>query len=200
MTQQTPYPPAMPPQAAPAPPRNGLGTTGFVLGLVGLAFSPIPFVGVVAWPLVILGVVFSAVGLARVRKGNATNKGLSITGIVLSLLGLGVCITWIFVFNRAVDEVNEELNRTASVTYEVTGTAENVEVLYGEVLNPRTETAPTLPWTKKTENKGAFKGGTLTALADENGGSVTCKITVDGKVVATNTASGPLAQAVCTGI
>src|SRR3979411_410233 len=49
VTEQHPYPyqPQMAP-AAPAP-RNGLGTAGFVLGLIGLIFSPIPFIGVVAW-------------------------------------------------------------------------------------------------------------------------------------------------------
>jgi hypothetical protein len=42
--------------------QNGLGTSGFVLGLIGLIFSPIPIVGVIAWPLVILGLIFSAIG------------------------------------------------------------------------------------------------------------------------------------------
>ncbi|MFD2469990.1 DUF4190 domain-containing protein [Amycolatopsis silviterrae] len=192
MTQQTPYPSAV-------VPRNGIGITGFVLGLVGLVFSPIPFVGVVAWPLVILGLVFSIVGLVRVKSGKATNKGLSITGIAVSALGLAVCIVWVFVFNAAVDEVNTELNRTAKVSYEVTGDAKNVDVVYGEVLNPVNETVPALPWNKEVENKGFYKGGTLTVTTSETGGSVTCKITVDGAVVSTKTASGEFATAACTG-
>ncbi|WP_307795801.1 MmpS family transport accessory protein [Amycolatopsis sp. 195334CR] len=202
MTQQTPYPPAMPYQGQPPqqqPPRNGIGITGFVLGLVGLIFSPIPFIGVIAWPLVILGLIFSILGVVRVNKGVATNKVLSIVGIVASVLGLGVCIAWIFIFNSAVNEVQDEYNRTAAVTYDVTGTGSNVEVTYGEALNPQSETVSTLPWSKQTENKGIIKGGMLTVMADENGGDITCKITVDGAVVAENTASGPFAVAVCTG-
>ncbi|MFD6069124.1 DUF4190 domain-containing protein [Amycolatopsis lurida] len=182
------------------PPRNGIGVTGFVLGLVGLVFSPIPFVGVIAWPLVILGLIFSIIGLIRVKNGKASNKGLSITGIALSALGLVVCVVWIFVFNAAVNEVNNELNRTAKVSYEVTGDAANVEVIYGEVLNPATETVPALPWNKEVENKGVYKGGTLTVTTGETGGSVTCKITVDGAVVSTKTASGEFAMAACTGV
>lgn len=197
MSQQTSYPPV--PPTAPAPPRNGLGTAGFVLGVVGLVLSPIPFIGVVAWPLVILGLIFSAVGLARVSKGKASNKGLSIAGVVASVLGLGVCITWVFIFNAAVDEVQQEVERVAKVDYEVTGDATDVEILYGEVLDPKSETVPALPWTKQVENKGVFKGGTLTVTAGENGGTVTCKITVDGAVVSTQTASGPFATAACTG-
>ena len=71
-----PMMPAAPPQPVRQQPRNGLGTAGFVVGLVGLIFSPIPFVGVIAWPLVVLGVIFSALGFARARSGAATNKGL----------------------------------------------------------------------------------------------------------------------------
>ncbi|MEU4768614.1 MmpS family transport accessory protein [Actinosynnema sp. NPDC023794] len=137
----------------------------------------------------ILGLVFSAAGLARANKGRATNKGLSVSGIVVPVLGLAVCTTWVFVFNSAVSEIQEE------VDYEVTGDAANVEILYGEVLDPKTETAPTLPWTKQAENQGVYKGGTLTATVDENGGTVSCKITVDGEVVSTNTATGPFATA-----
>ncbi|WP_406636482.1 DUF4190 domain-containing protein [Amycolatopsis sp. WGS_07] len=196
MTQQSPHPPVYAPAL---PPRNGIGITGFVLGLVGLVFSPIPFVGVVAWPLVVLGLVFSIVGLVRVKGGKATNKGLSITGIALSALGLVVCVVWVFVFNAAVDEVQTEINRTAKVSYEVSGDAKNVDVVYGEVLNPINETVAALPWNKEVENKGVYKGGTLTVTTSETGGSVTCKITVDGKVVSTRSASGEFATAACTG-
>src|SRR5258705_8300380 len=66
VTEQSPYPYQT--QLAPAPaPRNGLGTAGFVLGLIGLIFSPIPLIGVVAWPLVILGLIFVLLGFSHVR-------------------------------------------------------------------------------------------------------------------------------------
>src|ERR1700760_296791 len=99
--------PTMPTAPAPQPvqqPKNGLGTTGFVLGLVGLIFSPIPIIGVVAWPLVILGVIFSALGFVRPRSGRATNAGLSIAGLVLSILGLVICILWAVVFTTAAND------------------------------------------------------------------------------------------------
>jgi hypothetical protein len=85
-------------------PKNGLGTAGFVLGLIGLIFSTIPLIGVVAWPLVVLGIIFAAVGLFRVRSGKATNKGLTIAGVVLSILGLVVCIVWGAAFGKAVND------------------------------------------------------------------------------------------------
>jgi hypothetical protein len=58
-------PPSADFQSQGQPPRNGLGTAGFVLGLVGLLLSFIPLIGVVAWPLVILGLVLSIVGIVR---------------------------------------------------------------------------------------------------------------------------------------
>ncbi|GLZ29138.1 hypothetical protein Lesp02_13280 [Lentzea sp. NBRC 105346] len=198
MSQQT-YQPPMPPHT-PVQPKNGLGITGFVLGVTGLVFSPIPIVGMIAWPLVILGLIFSVVGLVRVKKGKATNKVLSIFGIILSVIGLVVCIVWVAVIGSAVNEAKEEVERVAEVTYDVTGDAKNVDVTYGEVLNPVDEKVTTLPWTKQVQNKGVYKGGMLTVTADENGGTVSCKITVDGKVVSEKTDSGPFASAVCTGV
>ncbi|PWV83985.1 hypothetical protein SAMN05421630_1011335 [Prauserella marina] len=196
MTQHAPHPPV---QTQARQPSNGLGTTGFVLGLVGLVFSPVPFIGVVAWPLVILGAVFSAIGLFRALNGKATNKALSIAGLVLSVLGLAVCVIWAVAFKQAVDEVDAEINRVAKVHYEVTGDAKDVDILYGEILEPVSETAPELPWEKDVENKGVFKGGTLSVTTGEAGGSVTCVITVDGTEVDTKTASGPFATADCLG-
>jgi Mycobacterium membrane protein len=183
-------------------PSNGLGTTGFVLGLVGLVLSPIPFVGVVAWPLVVLGIVFSAIGIARTRSGKATNKGLSIAGLVLSILGLGVCIVWVLIINQAVDEVEQEANREVTITYEVTGDAPAVDVdytTYGDDVSSAQETGVPLPWSKEVTTDGLVKGGSLIVTTGEQGGSVTCRVLVDGEEAETSTASGAFAVADCTG-
>src|SRR5437588_2649386 len=100
-----PSAPVSPPQFHVEQPRNGLGTAGFVLGLIGLLFSPVPLVGVIAWPLVILGVVFSLIGLSRANKRRATNKGLAVSGVVLSVLGLVICVLWTVAFGKAVNDV-----------------------------------------------------------------------------------------------
>jgi len=56
-------------------PSNGLGTAGFVLGLVGLIIFP---TGIVFGPL---GFIFSFVGLFKIPRG------LAIAGLILSPLG-----------------------------------------------------------------------------------------------------------------
>lgn len=58
---------------------NGIGVAGFVLALVALFVSWIPFVGWVVW---ILGLILSTVGVFR------KPKGLAIAGLVISLLDL----------------------------------------------------------------------------------------------------------------
>lgn len=199
MTQPNLYPP----QTVPAAPRNGLGTAGFVLGLVGLLIAMIPIVGIIAWPMVILGLIFSIVGFTRARKGLATNKGLSIAGIVLSAIGLLVCVLWAAAFGKAAVDVNEEANRVATVQYEVTGDAKNVTISYttfGEGVSSNQEPVATLPWSKQLDTKGFMKGGSLTVTTGEEGGTITCKVVVDGKEAKTGTATGPFALATCSDI
>jgi hypothetical protein len=77
-------------------PKNGMGTASLVLGIVGLLFSWIPFIGIVAWPLVILGFIFGFIGLSRARKRAATNPGVALTGIILSGIGLIICFIYLF--------------------------------------------------------------------------------------------------------
>ena len=62
---------------------NGIGTAGFVLALLGLFLSWVPFLG---WLLWLLGVVFSAIGVFRVPRG------LAIAGLCISFIGLIILI------------------------------------------------------------------------------------------------------------
>lgn len=61
------------------PQKNGMGTTGFVLALLGLIFCWVP---VLDWILWILGLIFSIIGVFR------KPKGLAIAGLVISFIFL----------------------------------------------------------------------------------------------------------------
>ncbi len=196
-------PPPAPYPAPPAQPKNGLGTAGFVLGLIGLIFSFIPVVGLVAWPLVILGIIFSALGFVRTRSGKATNKGLSIAGLVLSVIGLAICIVWTVTAAKVVNEVNNEANRVVTIHYEVTGTAKEASITYTTIgdgnASSNQDQPQTLPWSKDITTKGLFKGGSLSVTTGAEGGEVACKVVVDGKEAKTAKASGNFATATCDG-
>ncbi|MDY2941407.1 MAG: zinc ribbon domain-containing protein [Varibaculum sp.] len=64
-------------------PKNSIGTAGFVLAIVAIFTSWIPFLGVIVW---ILGTMFSLVGLSK------KPRGLAIAGSVISLIGIVLLI------------------------------------------------------------------------------------------------------------
>ncbi|MGW5133064.1 DUF4190 domain-containing protein [Streptomyces sp. NPDC004135] len=87
------YPAAPPvgyPQGAgygmPAQPSNGMGTTGLVLGIIGVVCSVtflLWFFGVI---LGILAIIFGAIGRGKATRGEATNKGAATAGLVCGII------------------------------------------------------------------------------------------------------------------
>jgi len=81
-----------PKQRADDPPRhertNGLATAGFIVSLVGMVsgmvFAPL------ALPLLIIGIVLSAVSLQQCRLGIGTGRGLATAGLVMGIFGLAL--------------------------------------------------------------------------------------------------------------
>jgi hypothetical protein len=64
---------------APAKPSNGIGIAALVVGIVSLVLSWIPFLGLL---LAIVAIVLGILGIRKASKGEATNKGMAITGVV----------------------------------------------------------------------------------------------------------------------
>jgi hypothetical protein len=196
--------PVQPQPPAPPPAQNGMGVAAFVLGLLGLLFSFIPVIGVIAWPMVITGLVLGLVGLGRAKRGRATNKGLAVASIVLSALGLVVCVAWVVLFGKVASDSVVEANREAAIVYELSGDAKDVTVSYttfgdNTATTPQQEAVTSLPWQKDFKVKGLLKGGSVSASTGAEGGSLTCKVTVDGVVKKTETATGQFAVVTCTG-
>jgi hypothetical protein len=201
----------VPPVSAPVQYKNGLGTAGFVLGLVGLIFAFIPLIGVVAWPLVILGLIFGIVGTLRASRGQASNKGLAITAVVLSALGLVICIIWTAAFGKAVSDTANGLPAAAApaavadagaapanaaptaaasakhtIVLEVTTAAKsNVQWNSGFTANSQEVLEKGKTWRQTLSMDDlAFTSVTVTPVDFKLGDKDnTCKITVDGKTV-----------------
>ncbi|KOU00533.1 hypothetical protein ADK86_14175 [Streptomyces sp. NRRL F-5755] len=105
-------PMGMPPQQAA---RNGLGIAALVLGLIGLLSGLIPLFFWLAGILGLLALIFGLVGLGRAKRGQATNKGVAITGTIFGVLALiasaiGLVIT-VTAVDQAVKEVNKEVDK-----------------------------------------------------------------------------------------
>jgi len=69
------------------PRTNAMALTGFILGIVSITFGLCCCWGI---PFNVLGIIFSLVGLAQIRKKPEleTGKGLALTGLVLSSLSI----------------------------------------------------------------------------------------------------------------
>ena len=88
--------------AVPMAPSNGVGVTAMVLGIVAA-------VGFCLWPLaIVLGVVaivLGAIGGKKVRRGEATNQGQALTGVICGVIGvlLGIAMMVFFLYLDETD-------------------------------------------------------------------------------------------------
>ncbi|MEU9998609.1 hypothetical protein [Streptomyces sp. NPDC050848] len=116
--------------------------------------------------------------------------------LVLVLLAAGGCVA-VFV------TVSNEVSKTVTVEYAVTGDARDVTIAYSvwndDGVSSRSETVASLPWRKTLETKGFAKGGSLLISLSGTGGTATCSVIVDDGTPTTATASGPSAAATCSG-
>lgn len=89
-----------------AQPRNGFGIAAFALGLFALLLSWTVLGGIV---LGIPAVIFGVLGRGRARRGEATNGGLSVAGIVLGAIGILIAIVlivfWVSVLNTPAGQI-----------------------------------------------------------------------------------------------
>ncbi|WP_306327408.1 DUF4190 domain-containing protein [Streptomyces venezuelae] len=69
------------------PASNGMGTAAMVLGIVAVAGFCLYGLGVI---LGILALIFGIIGIKKVGRGEATNRGMAVAGIVLGSIGIVV--------------------------------------------------------------------------------------------------------------
>lgn len=101
---------APPPGYLPQP-RNGYGVTALVLAIVGLVFSLVPLTGFIALICGGLAVLFALLGLGRVRRGQADNKRLTITGLVLGALALVIGFIGVIIVFTATNKLATDLSK-----------------------------------------------------------------------------------------
>lgn len=84
-----------------------------------------------------------------------------------------------------------------TVVLEVTG-AKTADITYGLGADQSQEQGAKLPWKKTLTSSEAMVIPTLLAQ-NKGGGTIACKITIDGKLVKENKSSGEFAVVTCTG-
>lgn len=136
------------------------------------------------------------------QYGPPPKKKHTVRNVILVLLGLGVlglagCMALIV---GAGNEVDKQANVEHTVVYKITGTSKVASLTYTTDGSTTTEqvSAAKLPWQKSQKIKGLIP---VYQVSAQNGigqsGTVTCSISVDGKVVKTATGTGEAAIASC---
>jgi Domain of unknown function (DUF4190) len=104
-SDRPPYPPQPGPPPGQGPPagypaaarprRNGVGTTALVLGVVSLVLVVLLLFAPLGAFLGLLAVVFGILGVVRVNRGEADNRGQAVTGLITGAIALlvGVVLT-----------------------------------------------------------------------------------------------------------
>ncbi|MEV5611083.1 DUF4190 domain-containing protein [Streptomyces sp. NPDC052225] len=115
--QQHPqYPPFQPPQEPTRVARNGLGTAALILGIIGALSGLIPLMFWLAGILGVIALILGLTGRARAKRGEATNKGVALTGAILALVSLGLAVFGAVTTFNAVDDAVDEINKSVSDT------------------------------------------------------------------------------------
>ena len=94
-----PYPGFTPP---PIGPRNGLGIAALVIAIIGLVFCWTVAGGVI---LGVVAVIIGFVARGRVKRGESSNGGVAIAGIVLGFLAIIVSLIFIPIWVGVFDQV-----------------------------------------------------------------------------------------------
>lgn len=92
-----------------------------MLGIVGALFSLIPLIGVIAWPMVIIGLVLGVLGILRAQAGVADNRGVAISGTVLSAVGLAFCLLYTAAFASTVSDTTPTATPTDGASSSTSG-------------------------------------------------------------------------------
>lgn len=120
--------------------------------------------------------------------------GLALVGVLI----VGGCVAFV---GKAATEIDKQSNEVHTVVYKVAGTSKAASLTYTTDGSTTTEQVASakLPWSKSLSIKGGLVSVYQVMAQNMSGaGTVTCSITVDGKVVKSATGTGEASIASCT--
>lgn len=91
------------PHAPAQPQSSGLAIASMVLGILSVLTAWIPIIGMIAWILAPLGLIFGFISV-----GKPVGRGFAIAGLISSGLGLLICIAWVTFFGAVINEAAKE--------------------------------------------------------------------------------------------
>lgn len=108
--QQPPqqYPPVGPELPVELP--KGLAVTAMVLGIVGLVLSMAGCTWFLGLPCDILGIIFGAVAISKVKSGEQGGEGMAKAGLICGIIGFVAVIFWFIFIMFWMSQVTELQN------------------------------------------------------------------------------------------
>jgi uncharacterized membrane protein HdeD (DUF308 family) len=73
-------------------PRNGMGVAALVVGVVSLVLALLVLFFPIAGLLGLIAVILGAIGMSRVSRGKADNRGQAIAGLLTGLIGILIAV------------------------------------------------------------------------------------------------------------
>jgi hypothetical protein len=97
-------------------PGNGLGAAAACCGFAGVLVGLIPMLFVASAALAILAIVFGVIGLRRVRRHQASNRGMAISGLITGAAAAGLAAVGIIIVFSGINTLNSDLSNERGST------------------------------------------------------------------------------------
>ncbi|MCP2343664.1 MmpS family transport accessory protein [Actinomadura rupiterrae] len=183
----------MPAQNPPAEPAEGRAPGMSVPAVLALVLSVLWLCGAGSVLAILLGIT----ALFRIRRTGQAGRGLAVAGIVLGVLGVVGAAGGMLVGIKTQEAAK---NRRIAIILEGSGsggaTSADITYAFGSTTSQAPDAA--LPWRRQaTADLSGLDVVQVIVRNRQNGGSVTCRITVDGRLVKSATVSGGQADAAC---
>lgn len=127
-----------------APPsKSAMAITALVLGIIALITSFLPIINNLSFVLVILGVIFSIVGLVGISRGKKSGKGIAIAALVICILSGVIVMATQSMYSAALDQatsssagttVSSDQGADASASQNNASSADDIPVEYRNAL------------------------------------------------------------------
>lgn len=78
-----------------------MGIAGMILGILAIVFVWIPFIGLIAVPMVAVGLPLSIAGFRNARRHD-TGSGMAIAGMVTNIVAMAVILLWVLLFGVVI--------------------------------------------------------------------------------------------------
>ncbi len=106
---------------------NAFGLVGMIVGILTLLISLIPLIGVFAIFLGVIALIFSIIGITKLKKGFA------IAGLACSVVGIGISAFQWYAVSKAASEFDNTMDELDNMNYNYDESFDNLDLEDGDL-------------------------------------------------------------------